>query len=159
MDSQIEIQILASNDIDKLLDLITVFEVAFEMENFRLPSTPHLQKLLEKETFFAIVALHDNKVIGGLTVYVLDQYYSAKSLAYLYDLAVWPAHQRKGIGKKLVDFTREYFGQQGFEELFVQADKVDDHAIDFYRLTKPTGEDPVVQFSYVLARTDETHAR
>lgn len=147
---EIEIQILKTNDIDKLKELISVFESVFEMEKFNRPSETHLQELLEKQTFFAVIALAENKVVAGLTVYVLDQYYSEKPLAYIYDLAVLTEYQRKGIGKSLIEFTNKYCRQKGFEEAFVQAEKVDKHAIDFYHTTKPTNEEEVVYFAYKL---------
>ncbi len=145
-----EIEILKSNDIRKLNALLSVFENVFEMENFKRPSETHLQKLLDRDKFFAVIATTKGKIIAGLTVYLLDQYYSERPLAYVYDLAVLTEYQRKGIGKKLIAFTNEYCRRQGFEEIFVQADKGDDHAIDFYRLTKPTREEQVVHFSYSL---------
>ncbi|WP_100614748.1 GNAT family N-acetyltransferase [Confluentibacter citreus] len=144
----IELQILHSNNLEELKELISVFANVFEMENFKQPHEEHLQKLLNKQTFFAVIAKNNNKLIGGLSVYVLDQYYSQKPLAYIYDLAVLTEYQRKGIGKKLIEFTNNYCKQQGFEEVFVQADKVDDYAIDFYRSTKPTHEEQVVHFCY-----------
>lgn len=147
------IQVLKSSDINKFHELISVFEVVFEMRNLNRPDSVHLQKLLEKENFFAITALNNNKVIAGLTVYILEQYYSEKPLAYLYDLAVLTEFQRKGIGRQLIRFTNEYCRQRGFEEIFVEADKTDSYAIDFYRLTNPTAEEQVIHFSYLL--TDE----
>ena len=146
-----EIQLLQPDNIEELNQLISVFENFFEMEHFERPSQSHLKNLLAKENFFAVTAKTENKVIGGLTVYVLDQYYSEKPLAYIYDLAVLTEHQRKGVGKRLVAFTNAYCRQKGFEEVFVQADKIDDYAIDFYRSTKPTAEEEVVHFYYTLS--------
>jgi len=146
----LELQILQSHNLEELKELISVFENVFEMKNFTLPNENHLQELLEKETFFAVIAKINNKIIGGLTIYVLDQYYSHKPLAYLYDLAVLTNYQRKGVGKSLITFTNNYCRQKGFEEVFVQADKVDDYAIDFYRSTKPTNEEQVMHFYYKL---------
>jgi aminoglycoside 3-N-acetyltransferase I len=150
LDSELKIQIIKPNEIDKLIEMIAVFENVFEMQGFTRPRQTHLEKLLTNNNFFAVVASTDNKIIGGLTVYLLDQYYSEKPLAYIYDLAVLKPYQRKGIGRKLIAFTNEFCARQGFEEVFVQADKVDDYAIDFYRLTKPTREEQVVHFSYLL---------
>lgn len=147
---QIEIQILKPNDTDKLNELISVFEVTFEMKRFGRPGAFHLSKLLHKESFFAVIAIADGKIIAGLTVYVLDQYYSEKPLAYIYDLAVMPEYQRVGVGKNLVAFTNKYCREKGFEEVFVQADKADINALDFYRSTKPTNELEVVHFNYRL---------
>jgi aminoglycoside 3-N-acetyltransferase I len=71
-------------------------------------------------------------------------------LAYLYDLAVLPEYQRKGVGKKLINFTNSYCKERGFEEVYVQADKADDYALDFYRSTNPTKEEDVSHFYYKL---------
>lgn len=147
---KVEIEILASNDIDKLDGLISVFENVFDMEHFRRPSKAYLQKLLSSDTFLAVIAKTDNEIIGGLTVYLLDQYYAERPLAYIYDLAVLAEYQRNGIGKKLLEFAKAYCGHLGVEELFVQATKDDDQAIHFYRCTKPTKEEDVVHFSYTL---------
>ncbi|MDO3427361.1 GNAT family N-acetyltransferase [Chryseobacterium sp. APV1] len=147
---KLELQILQSHNLDELKELILLFEDVFEMKNFKLPDETHLRKLLAKENFFAVVAKTNDKIIGGLTIYVLDQYYSHKPLAYIYDLAVLTNYQRKGVGKSLIAFTNNFCKQKGFEEVFVQADKVDDYAIDFYRTTKPTNEEQVVHFYYTL---------
>jgi len=86
--------------------------------------------------------------VGGLTGYRLDPYYSEKPLAYIYDLAVKKERQRQGIGKKLIEEVTQYFANEGFEEVFVQADKEDDYALDFYRSTVPTEEEDVSHFYY-----------
>lgn len=142
------IRILSPNDIEEFLELLSVFEIAFEMESFQLPENSHINGLLENEGFKVIVAMKENKVMGGLTMYILDQYYSEKKLAYLYDLAVLPDHQRKGVGKKLIGFMIDYCRQKGYEEVFVHAEKEDEHAIDFYRSTGPASETNVLQFTY-----------
>lgn len=148
------VQILTPKDLDKLNDLISVFEKVFEMEPIQRPDRTYLHKLLSKENFMAIVAVSENKVIGGLTIYVLDRYYSEKPSAYIYDLAVRTEYQRKGVGKKLIAFTNDHCRQNGFAETYVQADKQDTDAIDFYRLTNPTLESEVVHFTYNLVPED-----
>jgi aminoglycoside 3-N-acetyltransferase I len=146
----VSIEKLSSRKLDEFIELIRVFEDVFEMKNFNLPAAAHLQSLLDNPGFLVFVAKFRDKVIGGLTVYILDQYYSGKPLAYIYDLAVSVAHQRQGIGKKLILYLTEYCRKNGFEEVFVQADKIDDYAIDFYRTTRPTNEEQVVHFYYTL---------
>jgi len=145
---EIGINLIQTNELEDLKTLISIFEEVFEWENFIMPNDPHLQKLLNKETFLAIVAKSESKIIGGLTVFVLDQYYSTRPLAYLYDLAVETKNQRKGVGKKLIEFTVQYCKENGFESTFVQAEKEDNHAIDFYRSTKHSCEIQAIQFEY-----------
>ena len=148
---KIEIKLLCGTDVDAFLDLIDVFEDVFDMQPFPRPSVMHLGNLLRKKDFKVLVALDDGEVIGGLTMYVLEQYFSAKPLAYILDLAVTHELQRRGVGRKLVAEAVAYCRDNGFEEVFVQADKVDDYAIDFYRKTGPTAEEKVVHFYYRLS--------
>lgn len=140
---------LTKGDDEYFIDLILLFEDVFEMQNFKIPTREYLRKLLSKENFFVFVALLENKVIGGLTAYTLDQYYSTKPLVYIFDLAVKREFQRQGIGKNLISTINAYCKEAGVEEVFVQADLVDDYALDFYRSTGGIPED-VVHFTYPL---------
>ena len=147
---EITIKKLEPNDVDLFITVVQLFEKVFEMKNFKLPDRRHLKQVLENPDFFAFIAQFENEVVGGLTAYTLDQYYSQKPLAYIYDLAVDEKYQRKGIGSQLIAAINKFCRQKGFEEVFVQADKIDDYAIDFYRSTRPTEEEEVVHFYYIL---------
>lgn len=144
------IERLGKDDLSRFIELIRLFEVVFEMKDFKLPDSKHLLRLLHDDAFFVFVAIVGNRVVGGLTSYVLNQYYSEKPLAYIFDLAVETALQRQGIGKQLIVAANQFYKERGFEEVFVQADKIDEYAIDFYRSTKPTDEEQVVHFYYQL---------
>lgn len=145
----ITIKKLDNKDIDKFKELIRVFEDVFEMESFQLPDDHYLQQLLENESFFVFVALLDDKVVGGLTSYTLQQYYSTLPLVYIYDLAVKTEFQRQGIGKMLISSITNYCKGIDIEEVFVQADEEDGNAIEFYHATGATAE-KVVHFYYPL---------
>lgn len=147
----IKIRILDKKNRAEFIKLVNLFEEVFEMEDFSMPNTDHLQKLLNRDDFVVFVALNkENRVIGGLTTYVLEQYYSEKPLAYIFDLAVDKNLQRQGIGKRLIAETIRFYKMKGFEEVFVQADKVDEYAIEFYRKTNPSVEEDVAHFYYKL---------
>ncbi len=145
----IKIEKLKYNDINKFTELIRVFEGVFEMKNFKMPDENYLQQLLEKNDFFVFVALLDNKVVGGLTSYIMQQYYSKSPLVYIFDLAVKTELQRQGIGKMLITGNNSYCKTIGVEAVMVQADEVDDYAIKFYHSTGATAE-KVIHFNYLL---------
>jgi GNAT superfamily N-acetyltransferase len=145
----IQVRRLDHRDLDKFLALIGVFEEVFEMKGFKMPDEKYLQALLAKEDFFVFVALLEEKVVGGLTAYTLQQYYSERPLVYLYDLAVLSRYQRQGIGKLLMEGITTFCKAIGMEEVFVQADQVDQHAIEFYQATGGIAEQ-VVHFYYPL---------
>ncbi len=145
----IQIEKLDHKDIHKFVELIRVFEAVFEMENFKIPEERHLQNLLAKDDFFVFVAVLDNRVVGGLTSYIMHQYYSTSPLVYIYDLAVKTELQRNGIGKMLIEGNNAYCKTIDVEAVMVEADEVDDFAIDFYRSTGAKGL-KVVHFDYML---------
>lgn len=145
-----QIKRLEQSELKEFIELIKVFEEVFEMENLEIPNDNHLQKLLSRDDFFVFAAIENEKVVGGLTSYVLEQYYSTRKLAYVFDLAVKTEFQRQGIGTKLMSAIVNYCREKGFEEVFVQADKVDDYALEFYRSTGITVEEDVSHFYYVL---------
>ena len=142
---------LNHNDIDKFIELIRVFEEVFEMKNLTIPDEKYLIKLLAKEDFFSFIAVLGNKVVGGLTTYTLKQYYSVAPLVFIYDIAVKTEVQRQGVGKLLISSLSGYCKDNGYEEMFVLADEVDNHAIEFYRSTGAT-EGRVVNFNYALTK-------
>jgi aminoglycoside 3-N-acetyltransferase I len=146
--SQVLIRILDESQTDDFISLIKIFEQVFEMENFRIPDNIHLASTLNRSEFKVFVAEIDKTVVGGATIYMLEQYYSTRPLAYIYDLGVLNEFQRLGIGRNIIEFIKNYCRSNGFEEVFVQADEEDDYALDFYRSTKPTKEEKVRHFYY-----------
>jgi aminoglycoside 3-N-acetyltransferase I len=92
--------------------LVKIFEKVFEMVDFQIPDRSHLSMLLEKDGFRAVVAEINNTIVGGATLYTLDQYYSTKPLAYLYDLAVWMNISVKGLEEKSLSISKGFIIQR-----------------------------------------------
>ncbi len=147
----VTIKKLSPLEVNQFHALIRVFEKVFEMENFHMPAKERLERVLQVPGFMAFVAEKEDMVLGGLTVYTLEQYYSKKPQAHVYDLAVSQAHQRKGIGRQLIAAVLEHCKAAGYEEVFVQAEKVDQYALDFYRSTPVTREEKVRHFTCNLS--------
>ncbi|CAA9230595.1 MAG: hypothetical protein AVDCRST_MAG95-966 [uncultured Adhaeribacter sp.] len=143
------IEKLSHHDLPKFVELIRLFEDVFEMEKFAMPDGQYLQELLEKDSFFVFVALLNDQVVGGLTSYIMPQYYSKRPLIYIYDLAVRTDLQRRGIGKMLIESNNRYGKVIGAEVVMVQADEPDDYAVKFYLSTGATAE-KVIHFEYPL---------
>ncbi len=143
-------QKLNTSEIGKLTELVGLYERVFEMQDFQLPPQDYLQSLLENDQIVFYVAVDDEGiVIGGLTAYMLPSVYYSASEVYIYDLAVENAWQRMGIGRNLIEALKNYGKSLGCKYIFVQADLVDQHAIDFYHSTGGIKED-VVHFDYRL---------
>lgn len=143
----VEIKKLGHDGLISFIELIRIFEDVFGMENVKIPEEGYLQGLLEEDNFFVFVAIRNEKVVGGLTVYLLKQYYSKRFLMYVYDLAVKTEHQRQGIGKMLMSAVTQYSEEIGAEEVYVQAEEIDQHAVTFYHATGAIAS-KFVNFSY-----------
>ncbi|MGE0816059.1 MAG: GNAT family N-acetyltransferase [Vicinamibacterales bacterium] len=93
----------------------------------------YLARLLSRQDFWALAAVDGHAVVGGLTAHVLPMTTSETDALFIYDLAVVPAHQRQGIGRRLVDEARAMAAAHGIDDVFVPAEDEDTHALAFYR--------------------------
>lgn len=142
-----EIKILEAIDVEKFKLLLRVFSDAFQRADFIPPDDSHLRSLLQQKDLVVMIASANERVLGGLTAYVLNQYYSIQKVAYIFDFAVAKAYQRQGIGRALMAEMLAFCKSNGFAEAFVQASRDDQHAIDFYQATGGSAED-AVHFTY-----------
>jgi aminoglycoside 3-N-acetyltransferase I len=142
------VQQLNKEDVNDFIELIRVFEQAFEMTELQIPGKAYLSRLLANPDFLVFVVKLEDKVIGGLTVYVLHGYYAEKPKAYIYDVGILPEYHRKGAGKMLIQHLISYCQDQGFEYAYVEAEADDDDAIHFYRSTQPQAVLQATHFTY-----------
>jgi aminoglycoside 3-N-acetyltransferase I len=138
---------LQNGDENLFVDLVKLFNIEFESENLDYANIDNIKSLLAKSDFICLVALSENAVIGGLTGFELIMYDQVGSTMYLYDIAVGRAYQRSGIGSRLISELKVYCVDKGITDMYVQADVIDQHAIEFY---KKLGGDlsEVVHFSF-----------
>ncbi|GIN22326.1 GNAT family N-acetyltransferase [Siminovitchia fordii] len=129
----VEYRRLKSGDDSQFSDLVLLFNEEFESPTLTYVNTKNIRKLLNNPKFVCIVAQIDHKIIGGLTAYELEMYDREGSSMYIYDLAVSKEYQRNGIGSRLVHKIIMLCKSKVIEDLFVQADGVDQHAISFYK--------------------------
>ncbi|MES2695198.1 MAG: AAC(3)-I family aminoglycoside N-acetyltransferase [Verrucomicrobiota bacterium] len=126
---------LAAGDVATMQELSTMFGDAFnDMAAYggARPSAAYLERLLGRDTFIALVALQDGRVIGGLAAYELHKFEQERSEIYIYDLAVAEAHRRRGIATALICELQKVAVERGAYVIYVQADYGDDPAIALY---------------------------
>ena len=133
------------------LFLLDVFREVFEKEVAPLATQASLDRLLWKGGLVVYVAFYADEVVGGLTAYELEGYYGADKELMIYDIAVRPAFQRKGLGSKLLHALRNYAKKNQFENVWVAANVEDTHALDFYR-HKGGGSEDVVHFTFPVKK-------
>ena len=115
-------------------------------------SDGYLDQLLSQEAFWALAALAEDQLIGGLTAHTVPMTRTESSELFIYDIAVRREHQRQGVGRRLVAELRAQAAAGGIREVFVAADNDDVHALDFYRALGGAGA-AVTIFTFTPQRT------
>ena len=126
---------LGPDDVALAMELNALFAVAFEDSDTyaaKPPSRSYLRKALGRRETIVLVALENNRIIGGLMAYVLDKLEQERSEIYIYDLAVAQEHRRRGLATALIAELRAIARGIGAWMVYVQADYGDDPAIALY---------------------------
>jgi aminoglycoside 3-N-acetyltransferase I len=144
-----EIKKLDKNEISDFRTLIEIFKEVFENEE-QIPDNEHLCRLLSNPDFIVFVVKLNEKVVGGLTIYILHRYFSIKSIAYIYDVGISPNYQEQGLGKALISDVCNFCKQNNFEDAYVEAESEDIDAVNFYRKTKFSNEMSAIHFTYTF---------
>jgi len=104
----------------------------FDEARERLPADD-LRRLLRRDDFWAVAAIGEGGLLGGLTAHTLPMTRTSGSEVFIYDVAVAEEHRRKGIGRALLACLRELAAEKGIGVVFVGADLEDSEALAFYR--------------------------
>jgi aminoglycoside 3-N-acetyltransferase I len=145
--TNVRIAQITADDLPLMHALLSVFGEAFDdvgTYGARRPDDAYLQRLLGSDSFIALAALKDDRVVGGLAAYVLHKFEQARSEIYIYDLAVAEAHRRQGISTALIGELQTIAKARGAYVIFVQADYGDEPAIALY--TKLGTREDVMHF-------------
>ncbi len=106
-------------------------------EVFEEPTEPlgdsYIEQLLNRPEFWAMAAVVDDQLVGGVTAHAIPMTTSESSELFVYDIAVRADVQRQGIGRALMTALRAAATAEGIGDMFVPADNEDTHALDFYR--------------------------
>lgn len=111
---------------------------AFEMMHDVFDEDPeelsdgYVASLLANDSFWAIGAFEANEAIGCITGHELAMTRHERTELFVYDLAVRVDHQRRGIGRRLVEALVTSAADRGIDVVFVPADDDDTHALTFY---------------------------
>ena len=95
----------------KLEDLDNVFELLNELYENKIEYSKFTQKYkesLEDSSFYGIVAIEDNKVVGVLISRVINRLAKKKNILFIDDLIVNEKCRNIGIGKLLIQTATAY---------------------------------------------------
>jgi aminoglycoside 3-N-acetyltransferase I len=122
-------------DLDILKQMLALFAEVFDDLNSyqsKIASDAYLESRLKDDTFIALAAIVDGRVVGALAAYVLKKFEQERSEIYIYDLGVLEDRRRRGIATGLINKVREIAKEIGAWVVYVQADTGDDPAIKLY---------------------------
>jgi aminoglycoside 3-N-acetyltransferase I len=129
--NDIVVRRLGAADVRLALDTFHVMADVFD-EGGKLLSAEYVLTLLTRPDFWALAALEDGTPIGGITAHVLPMTRQEGQELFIYDLAVLATHQRRGVGRRLVETLCSTAAAAGISVAFVPADIEDEHAVAFY---------------------------
>jgi aminoglycoside 3-N-acetyltransferase I len=127
----IYIQRLGSLDVESARTTFTVMAEVFAEPHSPL-SDAYLAELLVRRDFWAFAATDRGTIVGGLTAHTLMMTRFEGAEVFLYDIAVVADHQRRGIGRALIEALRREALNQGISTVFVPVDDEDVEALHFY---------------------------
>lgn len=145
-----------------LHELNNVFAVAFDdYANYAAnpPSDEYLIRLLENQSFVALAAIINNKIIGGLVAYHLTKFEQRRSETYIYDLAVLPDFRRKGIATSLISKLKPLAAAQNSYVIFVQADTSPDDQAAIALYDKLGTREEVLHFDIEVSSPRRSHIK
>lgn len=139
----------SAEDIALAQDLFHFYQVDDNIEKPTRASDHYLQRLFAAGGFHTIVALHDGKVIGGVTGYELPMYIEETKELFLYEIAVEPEYRKQGIGRALIEALKKLCLEKGIKVIFVGTWMTNVEAIGLYGSTGGKRED-IPWFTYDL---------
>ena len=130
-----QVRTLTPDDTEAMRAIIAMFGEVFEEPYTycnQQPDDGYLQRLIAGDSFIAVAAFDDGKLIGGLAAYELRKFEQPRSEIYIYDLGVYQQHRRRGVATALIHTLKEVAAARGAWVIYVQADYGDDPAIALY---------------------------
>lgn len=155
-----EILHLTEKDVSLLQALNAMFAEAFnDPESYakQPPTSNYLKNLLATPTFFALVAVDNGVVVGGVAAYEFQKFEQQRSEIYIYDLAVLANYRRQGLATALIKRLKAIGAKRGAYVISVQSDKgvEDQPAIALY--SKLGTREDVFHFDFVI-ESENDHA-
>lgn len=131
---QIQIRAALKEDVPSILALVKEL-AAYERASHEVSNTVFMMEadgFGENPIFWAIVAEHQQQIIGLSLYYIRYSTWKGKSL-YLEDIIVHASYRRKGIGKRLFEETIKAAQRMQVKGMTWQVLDWNQPAIDFYR--------------------------
>lgn len=98
-------------------------------------TTPAAVRYLADPSNVFFIAVEAGRGVGFLRGTALRQTHTRRRQMFLYEIAVLPKFQRRGIGRALIERLLAFCRARGFEEVFVFTSPLNRPAVRLYRTT------------------------
>jgi len=143
---------LSPSDIGYANQLFRFFQIDDGVAEPVIPSDEYIGTLLSKDDFHVIIALQNDRLIGGLTAYELEMYKQEIRELFLYEIAVEPEFRAQGVGRQLIEYLKKIGLAKHIKEMYVGTTSDNTPAMKLYRSTGAEPEAGVMWFVYQLDR-------
>lgn len=109
-----------------------------------------------------LLAVERDEAVGFLRATALRQPHTRRPQMFLYEIAVLPKAQRRGIARALIQRLIRYCRNRGFEEIFVFTSPNNRPAVRLYRSTggvTETDADRMYVYRLIRARRDSGRSK
>ncbi len=143
-----QIKKLSFNDVGLAKELARMFGFTALSTHQTFASDDYVRQMLEREDFHVIVALKNNKLIGGLTAYEMKMFKRETTEMFLYEIEVAEKFRQKRVGRALIEHLKEICTSKGIVEMFVGTEKDNFPAQKLYSTTGGNPDENSVWFNY-----------
>ena len=129
------IELIKPEEIDKFIELRQIFVREYDA-NAAVLDEQQSKQLSDNRNFIAVGATVGFELVGGLAAHIVTNYYKGGNDLFIYDIAIKPEHQKKGIGNELIKFTKQFCIDHNIKEMYVAVDENDENGLAYYRKTE-----------------------
>jgi ribosomal protein S18 acetylase RimI-like enzyme len=133
---------LVTGDEELAASAVNTLKLEADGESHRV-SADDMQRFLEGENNYLIVALEDNIPLAFVLAYRLQRVDRDKYMLYIHEVGVAENRRREGIGRSIMNGTAEICREEGFIKMFLSTGKNNLPAMGLYISTggEPSPED------------------
>jgi aminoglycoside 3-N-acetyltransferase I len=138
---------LSEEDINRARQLFRFFQIDDGIDPVISPNE-YIKNLLSKNDFHVLVAMQNDKLVGGLTSYELPMYKEQINEMLLYEIAVKPGYREMGVATLLINFLKDFCRDRGIKEMYVGTSTDNHAALKLYRSSGGVADQNIAWFVY-----------
>lgn len=115
---------------DAFKEILSASQIAYMME--WMYSDASLREQMEEKNHLYFLVTADDQNMGYMSI---EHNCENKKKTKIHKLYILPGQQKKGIGRKLIDFAMERAREVGDGAIYLNVNKYNENAINFYHRT------------------------